>query len=115
MLKLVFVFPVPILLALMLNEVRANWYKRGVQTILYLPHFLSWVVIGHLAVVFLAPHTGVITNLLRDTIGVAPNMLMDPASFRGTLVLTDIWKEAGWPGGREQPAGAGVRSPRGGP
>ena len=96
LLKLVFVFPVPIVLALMLNEVRVNWYKRGVQTVLYLPHFLSWVVIGHLAVVFLAPQTGVITNLLRDSIGLAPNMLMDPGAFRGTLVLTDIWKEAGW-------------------
>ena len=96
LLKLVFVFPVPIVLALMLNEVRVSWYKRGVQTVLYLPHFLSWVVIGHLAVVFLAPQTGVITNLLRDSIGLAPNMLMDPGAFRGTLVLTDIWKEAGW-------------------
>ena len=95
LLKLLFVFPVPIVIALMLNEVLATWYKRSVQTVLYLPHFLSWVVIGHLATIFLAPVSGVITNLL-NVVGISINMLMDPASFRATLVITEIWKEAGW-------------------
>ena len=95
-LKLLFSFPVPIILALMLNEVTRNWYKRSVQTVLYLPHFLSWVVIGHLAIIFFAPFTGVLTNAVARYTGISLNLLMDPGSFRATLVLTDVWKEAGW-------------------
>ena len=96
LLKLFLAFPVPIILALMLNEVRVSIYKRTIQTILYLPHFISWVIIGHLAVVLLAPATGVLTNVVANTVGVHLNLLMDPRLFRGTLVLTEIWKEAGW-------------------
>lgn len=94
--KILFVFPAPILLALMLNEVRSTRVKRVLQTSYYLPHFISWVVISSLVFTFFAPESGALTVWLRDTFGLRVNVLTDPKVFRGTLVATDLWKEIGW-------------------
>ena len=94
--KLVFVFPAPILLALMLNEVRGTKVKRVLQTAYYLPHFISWVVISSLVFTFFAPESGAITVWLREAFGIQIDVLTNTRVFRGTLVVTDIWKEIGW-------------------
>ncbi|MEF2245674.1 ABC transporter permease [Paenibacillus sp. IITD108] len=94
--KLIFGFPAPIILALLLNEVRKLFFKRVVQTISYMPHFLSWVVIAGLFTQFLSPSIGPI-NLLLQSIGIQPiYFLAEPSWFRSILVATDIWKEIGW-------------------
>ncbi len=94
--KVFLAFPAPIILALMMNEIRSQWYKRTVQTIMYLPHFLSWVVAAHLILVFMGPHTGVFSRLYLELTGVRFEALVSPRSFRGLLVVTEIWKTAGW-------------------
>jgi len=94
--KLAWGFPGPIVLALMLNEVRNALFKRSVQTLAYLPHFLSWIIIGGILVNILSPSTGIVNGLLK-LLGFEPVFfLVDPAWFRPVLVVSDIWKEIGW-------------------
>ncbi len=93
--NIVFVFPVPIVLALLFNEIRQMAYKRTVQTIYYIPHFFSWVIISALAFDFLSI-SGVV-NSFRGWFGYEPLLYMQSESFfRTIVVLTSIWKEAGW-------------------
>jgi putative aldouronate transport system permease protein len=94
-LKILFEFPMPILFAILLNEVRLSFFKRTIQTVLYLPHFISWVIVGNLAFIFFSPATGVATQWLA-MLGIQIDVLMDPSIFRGTLVVSDIWKGLGW-------------------
>ncbi|WP_238651871.1 ABC transporter permease [Paenibacillus piscarius] len=94
--KLIWGFPGPIILALMLNEVRHMLYKRGVQTLVYLPHFLSWVIIGGILINVLSPATGIVNQFL-GMLGLEPVFFLgSPEWFRTVLVVSDIWKEAGW-------------------
>lgn len=94
--KLLIGFPIPILFAILLNELRSVAFKRTVQTIAYLPHFISWVVIGNLVIILLAPETGLLSNIIRSLTGIQVNVLTDPNYFRGVLVGSDIWKDMGW-------------------
>ncbi|MGI6672510.1 MAG: ABC transporter permease [Christensenellales bacterium] len=89
--KLVFTFPLPILLALMLNEVRNRFFARTVQTLVYMPHFLSWVIIHGIFVTLLSSN-GFVNRALNTEIG----FYTDPQIFRWLLVLTVGWKETGW-------------------
>jgi putative aldouronate transport system permease protein len=93
--RIVFGFPVPIIFALLLNEVRRMWFKRTVQTVTYFPHFLSWVVFAGIVVNILGP-TGIVNTLLLDAGGDRVNFLTNPDTFRSVLVLTGIMKEFGW-------------------
>ncbi|WP_258525714.1 sugar ABC transporter permease [Paenibacillus sp. YN15] len=94
--KLVFVFPAPILLALMLNEVRFGWFKKLVQTISYLPHFISWIIIYGLLIAFMAPGEGLF-NLILKQLGMDPVFfLTEPGWIRTLLVSTDLWHSMGW-------------------
>lgn len=94
--KLIFGFPAPIFLALLLNEVRRARPKKLVQTISYLPHFLSWVVLSGIFLQFLSPSTGPV-NVLLNELGLKPiYFLGDKRYFRFTLVITSLWKEVGW-------------------
>lgn len=97
LLKLCVGFPAPILLALLLNEVRHNGYKRVVQTISYLPHFLSWVIMAGILSQLLSPNNGAVNALLKS-LGRkdAVPFLLDNAYFRGTVVVSDVWKGVGW-------------------
>ena len=96
LLKLAFTFPAPILLALLLNEVRCMRFKKVVQTISYLPHFLSWVVFAGIITSFLSPSTGVV-NLVIKQLGFDPiYFVADNDWFRAVLVITAVWKEVGW-------------------
>ena len=94
--KLIFGFPAPILLALLLNEVRLFTFKRVVQTISYLPHFISWVVLAGVLRNVLSPTHG-IANFMLVGLGFEPvNFLITPRLFRGIIVVGNIWKEVGW-------------------
>jgi len=97
-LKLVFTFPVPILFAILLNEMRSQRFKRFVQTVSYLPHFVSWVVVSGLVVNFLSTDRGVVNNILMAAglIKKRIEFLSDPDYFWGLAVATDIWKDMGW-------------------
>ena len=93
--KLVFLFPVPILIAVSLNELRIRWMKRWVQTIVYLPHFLSWVIIFGLFYSLFGSY-GMINQAL-DALGVKTvSFFSDSSWFRLLLVFTEGWKESGW-------------------
>lgn len=96
LMKILFGFPAPIIVALMLNEVRSTKYKRTLQTVMYLPHFLSWVVVGSLVFMFFAPDSGVLSQLWRSMTGTPITIMTDPAQFRYLLVFSDIWKGVGW-------------------
>ncbi|MFD2114650.1 ABC transporter permease [Paenibacillus yanchengensis] len=94
--QLVFGFPAPIMLALLLNEVRKIWFKRTVQTIVYLPHFLSWVIVGGLVINVLSPNYGIVNEIL-ELLGLERIFFMQqPEFFRSIVVASGIWKEVGW-------------------
>jgi putative aldouronate transport system permease protein len=94
--KLLFGFSAPIILALLLNEVTVSWFKKSVQTLTYLPHFISWVIAYGLMVALLAPGEGLI-NLLLKQYGLNPiAFLTEPEWIRPLIVSSDIWKEVGW-------------------
>lgn len=89
-------FPVPIILALMLNELRNKYYKNTIQTILYLPYFISWVVVYGMMLSLFSTSGGMILEVFK-LFGAEPfNILTKPQYFRAILVLSDVWKNAGW-------------------
>jgi putative aldouronate transport system permease protein len=96
LLRLFFGFPVPLIIALLMNEVGRNGFKRVVQTLVYLPHFISWVILGGILVNLLSAQTGVVNLAIRALTGSTIGFLTDPAYFRGTLIWSMIWKEFGW-------------------
>ncbi|WP_242985396.1 ABC transporter permease [Vallitalea okinawensis] len=94
--KLMLGFFAPIVLAIMLNEVSHNKYKKVVQSITYLPHFMSWVVLSGLLIEILSPSRGPV-NILLQGIGLEPiYFIAEKSWFRSILVGSSIWKEAGW-------------------
>jgi len=95
--SLAFAFPIPIVLAILLNEVRHTLYRRAVQTLTYLPHFISVVIVAGIVTNFLAPTSGLVNLLLERFGGEKIYFLTIPDYFRTIFVLTfDIWKEAGF-------------------
>lgn len=95
-LQILFAFPIPIVLAIMLNELRNQVFKRILQSIIYLPHFLSWVVVMGICFIFLRGE-GIVNGILTGWFGLeAIPFLTDPAYFKPLVVLQVIWKEAGW-------------------
>ncbi|MBP3962996.1 ABC transporter permease [Paenibacillus lignilyticus] len=95
MYRLLFGFPIPILFALMLNEVRSMLFKRFIQTITYFPHFLSWVVFAGIIYNFIGP-SGIINLVLVNTGLDKFNFTTNPDVFRTLVVVTAILKEFGW-------------------
>jgi len=94
-LKILFNFPVPILVAVLLNEVRLTFFKRSVQTMIYLPHFLSWVILSGIFI-DLFSQTGIVNRAL-GWFGAEPIFFMgDPEHFIRMLVGTDVWKNFGY-------------------
>ncbi len=94
-LKIVFTFPVPVILALMLDEVRIKSIKRSVQTVICIPHFVSWAVVGGLVFSFLG--MGGFFNNIRAMMNLDPLLIMQKEKyFRTVYVITSIWKDAGW-------------------
>lgn len=98
LLKLVFTFPVPIIFALAVNEVRISPIKRTVQTISYLPHFISWVVVSGMLFSFLNEQNGLLNQVLlaMGAVDKPISFLSGPQYFLPIVVISDIWKEMGW-------------------
>ena len=95
-LDLVVSFPMPIILALLLNEIRSLKFKKVPQTLLYLPHFLSWVIIGGLAYQLLSVNTGVVNALIQGLGGTPVNFLQENASWLVTYIIVGAWQSMGW-------------------
>ena len=95
LMKLVICFPLPIILALMLNEVRSRAFSRICQTLVYMPHFLSWVIIHGIFVTLLSSN-GFVNRLLTGIGLQEVSFYTNPQAFRWLLVFTEGWKETGW-------------------
>ena len=93
--QIVFSFPVPIIFAILLNEIRVSWFKRTIQTISYMPHFISTVVICGMISAF-CQSGGVINDVIAFFGGARKNLLSDPDYFYPVYILSDIWQGMGW-------------------
>jgi putative aldouronate transport system permease protein len=94
--KIAFVFPVPIIVALLLNELRSGKLRGFVQSAIYLPHFLSWVVIAAVFIALLSPTDGAV-NQIQQALGFQPiNYMTNTGTIRWVLVISEIWRSAGW-------------------
>jgi putative aldouronate transport system permease protein len=89
-------FPVPILLALMVNEIRLKFFKKFVQTVTYAPHFLSTVVLVGLIVIFLSPQNGLINQIIVLFGGSPISFMTEPGWFKSIYVLSGVWQQMGW-------------------
>lgn len=96
LLNLLWGFPAPIILALLINEVRNKFFKKSVQTVLYLPHFISWVIVAGLVINFTSTNNGVINEIIKLFGGKPIAFLQNTTTFRSVLVIANIWKGAGW-------------------
>lgn len=94
--KIILLFPLPIIIALFLNEVRKAVFKKTIQTIIFLPHFLSWVIISGLFINILSPSGGLVNNVIAWFGGTPISFFLDNDFFRSVVVFTAGWKESGW-------------------
>lgn len=94
--KIVLNLIVPIILALLINEIRNIVFKRSIQTIIYFPHFLSWVILGGIFMQVLSPSNGIVNNILK-IIGIEPIFFLASNNwFQPIIIITDVWKEMGF-------------------
>jgi putative aldouronate transport system permease protein len=93
---ILFGFPVPIALAILINEVRSKGFKRLIQTVIYMPHFLSWVIVGQLVYSLLSPTSGMVNVAIRALGGKSIFFMAQGDFFKPIAVLANIWKEAGF-------------------
>lgn len=96
LLKLILGFPIPVILALMMNEMKNMAFKKVSQTLLYLPHFISWVILSGIIMTLLDPDNGMITNLIQTLTRQHIMVLTDSRYFVPMLIITDIYKGLGW-------------------
>ena len=89
-------FPLPILLALLCNQLRAGKFKKVFQVTTYLPHFISTMVMCGMIILFLSPNSGLIANIFKSLGWTMPNLLSKPDSFAGVYVWSDVWQHIGW-------------------
>jgi putative aldouronate transport system permease protein len=95
-LKVLIGFPIPVILAIMMNSLRSKRYKKYVRSVIYMPHFLSWVVITGVFAAILSPVSGMVNELIK-LMGLDPVPFMTSGQhFRGVLVVSEIWRSAGW-------------------
>ncbi len=94
--NLVFAFPIPIILALLLNELTSMRLKRSLQTVFYFPHFLSWVVFGGIIIQLLGPNEGLVNSIIKLFGGDPIYFMANPKYFRTIVVVSGILKDAGW-------------------
>jgi putative aldouronate transport system permease protein len=96
LLNLFLFFPLPIVLSLLMNELNSGWFKKSIQSIVYLPHFLSWVIIAGLTFLMISYSEGIVNKIL-EAVGYARiDFLTRPEWFWMLLTIQSIWKEAGW-------------------
>lgn len=96
LLKIIVGFPFPIMLALLLNEVKALWFKRVTQTLVYMPHFLNWVIIGGMVITLFSLESGMINQVLEQLVGYRYAFLYNEWSWISVFLGSGIWKEAGF-------------------
>ncbi|MDF2662038.1 MAG: sugar transporter permease [Paenibacillus sp.] len=94
--ELVVGFPVPIILALLINEVSSNRFKKLVQTVTYAPHFLSTVVLVGMLIIFLSPRSGIVNQLIGWFGGEPVAFLTEPEWFKSVYVFSGVWQQMGW-------------------
>ncbi|HEY8421612.1 MAG TPA: ABC transporter permease subunit [Thermoclostridium sp.] len=94
--QIIFVFPIPIIFALLLNEIKNKFYKRFVQTVSYLPHFISLPAIIGMMVMMLSPNGGMVNNIIQALGGEPIYFLTEPGWFRPLYIISDIWTSTGW-------------------
>jgi putative aldouronate transport system permease protein len=94
--KLVFGTIPPIILALLLNECRVRWFKSLVQTLTYMPYFLSWVIISGILIALLSQNSGIVNYFLKEAGGDSISFLTSTQYFRSILILSDIWQSVGY-------------------
>lgn len=94
--KLVLSIIIAIVFSILINEVRHNGLKRTIQTVVYLPHFLSWIILAGVFIDILSPSTGMVNRLIQALGGEPIFFLGDNKYFQGTIIATDIWKEFGF-------------------
>jgi putative aldouronate transport system permease protein len=95
-LKLLLTFPVPVILAILINEVRTARIKKYIRSVVYLPHFLSWVVITGIFVTILSPVNGLVNEIIKLFGMTSIPFMSSSEHFRGVLVVSEIWRSAGW-------------------
>jgi putative aldouronate transport system permease protein len=96
LLKLILGLPLAIILALALNETRLLYFKQIVQTITYLPHFLSWVIVFGVLLAVLSPGNGLLNELIKSAGGEPIPFLTSPEWFRAVVIGSEVWKDTGW-------------------
>lgn len=98
LLHIVFVFPAPIIVALLLNELRINLLKRSVQSLIYIPHFLSWTIVASLTYILFAADFGLISGWIRELSGDTAKIdyMAQEEWFRPLIILQQLWKQTGW-------------------
>lgn len=89
-------FPLPVLFALMLNEMRGGFWKKTVQTVTYAPHFISTVVVAAMVTIFTSPTYGIINKFIELFGGTAVNFMMRPSCFVPIYVISGVWQNMGW-------------------
>lgn len=94
--KLLFWVPLPAIFAILLNEVRLLFFKKIIQTTLYMPHFLSWVIVGGIFVNILQINGGLVNDVIAGLGGARKSFMLDPDYFRHIIVASAMWKEVGW-------------------
>ncbi|MFD0960438.1 ABC transporter permease [Paenibacillus chungangensis] len=94
--KIVFLFPLPVVLAILMNEIKNMLFKRSIQTVVYLPHFLSWVIVSGLFIDLLSTDGGIVNRIIVSLGGEPIRFFMDTDVFRSVLVTSAGWKEVGW-------------------
>lgn len=94
--KIILHLIIPITISILLNEIRCTWFRRTAQTLIYLPHFLSWIILGGILIDILSPSDGIVNRIL-GLFGAEPVFFLGSNDyFRGTLIATDVWKEFGF-------------------
>lgn len=94
--KLLIGMPIPIIFSLLLNEIRSRAYKRTIQTVVYIPHFISWVVVSGIFIDLLSPSTGLVNRVIELFGGSPIYFMASPRWIRTVIYVTDVWKEFGW-------------------
>lgn len=90
-------FPFPILLALMMNEARKKWFKQSIQTLVYLPHFMSWVIVGGIVITVFSQETGIVNRIYSSVTGAEPFPFLYREGYWMLIFLfAGVWKEAGF-------------------
>lgn len=94
--KIIFHLVIPIIVSILLNELRSAWFRRTCQTLIYLPHFLSWIIFGGILIDILSPSSGLVNGVIKLLGGEPIFFLGSNEWFQFTVIATDVWKEFGF-------------------